>query len=108
MIDPRPFVQSAVNGEDQSDRRIEEGEVAVMLRTHPLHLAPSDPKKTVERKADSATTRQIGLEELVGIVAVLVPLDLFRPDSGGENGIGNILLHLARGDENLPWLHVRT
>src|SRR5690606_1457132 len=106
MIDPGALVQPAVNREDHTDWSIEEGEVAIMLRTHLLHFAAANPEKTVKRKADSTPACQIRFEEAVGVIDIFVPDRLFRTDSGIQNSIRKLLLLHVGDDVDFPGLHI--
>jgi hypothetical protein len=66
-----------------------------VLLAHALDVAAADAEHAVEVEADLAAARQIRLEELVGIIFVLVPDRLLGADARIEDGVGDFAPGLA-------------
>src|SRR5215213_2410623 len=105
VIEPAADLEPAVDREDHADGRVEEDEVARVLRLHPRRLAAGDAEEAVEVPADLAASRQIRLEEAIRVVLVLGAMRRafgMRPHERG----GEALLGLAREHVYAPGLHV--
>src|SRR5829696_9248712 len=105
VVEPAADLEAAVDREDHADGRVEEDEVARVLRLHPRRLAARDAEEAVEVPADLAAPSQIRLEELVGVVLVLGAMRRafgMRPHERG----GEALLGFAREHVDAPGLHV--
>jgi hypothetical protein len=61
-----------VDGEDEAHRRVEEAEVAPVLRVHPVLVALGDAQQAVQAPAVLAPAAQVGLDPLAGVVVVLL------------------------------------
>jgi hypothetical protein len=105
VVEPAADLEPAVDREDHADGRVEEEEVARVLRLHPRRLAARDAEEAVEIPADLAAPRQIRLEELVGVVLVLRAMRRAL-GMGPQHGGRKTLLRLAGEHVDAPGLHV--
>jgi hypothetical protein len=77
-----------------------------MLRAHPVDLARTDAERAVVPVSVGASPRLVGIEEMVGIIFILVPFGFFGANARVQNSIGDALLDRSLGDVDAPRLHV--
>src|SRR5215475_2115727 len=105
VIEPGTPLQVAVDGEDQSDRCVEEGVVARVLSVHLVLIRAADAERAVESPTAGASPRKVGLAPFHRIVVVLARAHLVAVITCHRLAY-DLVAHPTFQHPHMPWLHV--